>query len=904
MKALVGPVRLVLLHCGKFDFAEVDLSAPLHLVGPNNVGKTSLIALLQLLYLDDQRSMYFSRDMADTRRYYFPDQYSYVLFECLTPTGFQVLGVHGLGPVRQYDFERFAYQGRVDLADFLDDKRQSLPAAETFARLSSLGFTRLEPRHLRAALTGLGEDRGVHLGLVPARRSDTYERFRKLFINILRLSHIKQDELKGLLLSIYESEFEQMTIDLAQNYASGFEKVQRDSREVQELKLLQSDIEALLQHIQRRDRCRETLPALWQSMGSVVEARRLQLTHDEAELRQRQQQAQERSVELRQEVAQAGDRARELATRLGGLRERLDNLDVAGRALQGFMPEWAEQQLTELCQERDKVIGQLSRSELASPEQLRQRIGRIGRDLDEREARLRHVEHALVHWLRERYDDADIKRVFAVLNQKLLALPTGGEGARVRIIDEGALGAALKHLLEGANGGKLSLAGVEIALSEQDSVDLQQYGDKGAIETAIRDLRAEREEQRASLEAVLAAEKLRQRRQVLETDIRAGEARLTDWHKLQVDESQATEWRSQCTALEAEETELRQRMARAEEERLECLRIGERVTDSLQDLGSERSQIDALLQDLRPPQAEWPLVPLDEPPSELEDLAWRYRRACAEEQSEDGQVREHLDRIEARTYGRYVGADEATTVARLGEQLDSVPAREQAVRELWTSIAVGIKKSVSSISRDLDKLKTLVQRLNQQIARVPVSNLSSLRLIVEERKAWVRRIRGISLDEDMPLFANPQQVKDSFEELGHLLSEHPRIGLDDLFDLQFEVGTPDGGTRRHAHLDAIESNGTTVTIKVLTNLALLQGLLDGAQVRIPFYLDECSSLDKDNLTGLVHAADDMGFVAVLASPDAMDAARRLYFLEENEAGRVILDPRTALVQIGPEPEDE
>jgi hypothetical protein len=130
-----------------------------------------------------------------------------------------------------------------------------------------------------------------------------------------------------------------------------------------------------------------------------------------------------------------------------------------------------------------------------------------------------------------------------------------------------------------------------------------------------------------------------------------------------------------------------------------------------------------------------------------------------------------------------------------------------------------------------------------------------------------------------------------------LLSEHPRVDLKDLFNLSFEVGTPDGKRYRHEHLDAIESNGTTTAIKVLVNLVLLRELLGDADVQIPFYLDECSSLDQANLAAIVNAARQMGFIAVLASPEAMDAADKLYFIEEQEGGRVVLDPKTSMVRI-------
>ena len=75
-----------------------------------------------------------------------------------------------------------------------------------------------------------------------------------MFGNILRLAHVRQEELKQLLLDIYGDQFQQREIDLARNYAAGFEKVRRDSHEVQELKLLQGDIERVLKHLERRDR--------------------------------------------------------------------------------------------------------------------------------------------------------------------------------------------------------------------------------------------------------------------------------------------------------------------------------------------------------------------------------------------------------------------------------------------------------------------------------------------------------------------------------------------------------------------------------------------------------------------------------------------------------------------------
>lgn len=52
MNSTRGPHRLILIHSGVYQFADVEIDQPLHLVAANNVGKTTLIAALQFLYVD------------------------------------------------------------------------------------------------------------------------------------------------------------------------------------------------------------------------------------------------------------------------------------------------------------------------------------------------------------------------------------------------------------------------------------------------------------------------------------------------------------------------------------------------------------------------------------------------------------------------------------------------------------------------------------------------------------------------------------------------------------------------------------------------------------------------------------------------------------------------------------
>lgn len=313
-------------------------------------------------------------------------------------------------------------------------------------------------------------------------------------------------------------------------------------------------------------------------------------------------------------------------------------------------------------------------------------------------------------------------------------------------------------------------------------------------------------------------------------------------------------------------------------------------------LESSRENVLRRLRKLAGPDPSWPIEPYAAESPDLDALLELYERKHGEHAEIVRQFDKEFRRIEQRTYGRYLGEDQADTLANLQAEVEALDEREKAVQELWKSLAAGLQSAFKGLNRDLQTLTSRIDELNRRLGRVSISNLSRLRLILQEHAEWTRRIKTVVGVDAMPLFFDSNAVSEAQNQLGELLKQHRRVELGDLFDLHFEVTSPDGQSRRYPHLDSIESNGTTITIKVLINLILLKGLLGDKEVSIPFYLDEASSLDRENLAAIVQEARKMGFVAVLASPEAMEAADALYFLRESN-GRIFLDPKTSLLRI-------
>ncbi|MBL7956401.1 MAG: hypothetical protein JNM49_00455, partial [Flavobacteriales bacterium] len=182
MHMQLGPTKLIAIRSGSYDYAEVDLATSIQLVGPNNAGKTTLINTLQFLYLDNRNQMVFGdHDTEATRSYYFPDQYSYLLFECLGQNGTYVLGWRGQSKASGGDPVRFTYEGAYDVNDYLDEHHVALDTKVVLGKLSVRNYRELKDAaaHREAILISTkGESNG--LGIVHLTEAERYAHFKEV----------------------------------------------------------------------------------------------------------------------------------------------------------------------------------------------------------------------------------------------------------------------------------------------------------------------------------------------------------------------------------------------------------------------------------------------------------------------------------------------------------------------------------------------------------------------------------------------------------------------------------------------------------------------------------------------------------------------------------------------------
>ena len=169
-----------------------------------------------------------------------------------------------------------------------------------------------------------------------------------------------------------------------------------------------------------------------------------------------------------------------------------------------------------------------------------------------------------------------------------------------------------------------------------------------------------------------------------------------------------------------------------------------------------------------------------------------------------------------------------------------------------------------------------------------VSDLKAVKLTVERQSDEVSLIERLAAIDELNLMDDTTSLDRVFDRVRTKMERNPITRIADLFTLGVTVTRADGKTKKYADFHQVESDGTTVTIKVLFNLLVLKSLLHKDDVAIPFFLDEVEKLDPTNRRAVLQTAKKLGFIAITAAPSAVGEVDACYFLEPNSRGRVVL----------------
>jgi len=900
-----GIRRFALLNTAGYSLGLFPLEQPLSIYGANNLGKSASINALQFPILARLSDMSFGKYTTEqSRRFYFASDTSYILIELDLPHGPHVIGVAGRGPGGGFGHQFFAYQGSLDLAHYQTDGT-CLRQRQLFANLERAGIKAYEvkPEELRRLLVGGHTAIPLDLTLIPLRSTSeqSLKTFRALFINLLHMREITAAKLKQLFLDAFEHSLRSGSVDYIAATEEAFRDVRRMAQDHQALVAAGPQIEALSCGLAQRDALRGKLhrlsPLLDQLLGAwhdYAGARRAELLEQHEALRGQQDGLQSEQRGDTQELLR-------LQRECGELQRWLDEL----AALQNRFAlvddvRGLEQQLLAAKDAHDELAGALAQSRQFSSEDLSERLRDLEQRLKSVKQQLDHADNNSYARLREEFSQQDVERLMRLFNGALFSLPLGKQG--IALDDAGTWVKTLEGLLAGFSSECFTAPGLVIDLSTIEPPTLKVLADRSALreqkdrlERELKQLKAQQEVARDMGASKAQAEALYQ--QVLDA-----QKALEDYRRCQMLAADADDKREQLALLEARQDQL-QRSSDAFAERVQ--QLAARLQLVSRQLGELEARERTLADALRRRQ----LLPADLPPGtpfmeavddsldNLLPLLNDYQDSWQSLLRVDGQIEALYAQVRLKGVAKFDSEEDAERRLQLlvnayAHRQDEALTLAKARRAAVTDIA----RTLRNIRSDYDNLEHQLSLFNREINKRQVSNLESFRIVLAPHKEALRHIDQIihsagqyEAGETLSVFDLSQSAEQDArndqarEYLARLVAaNHNQLGLKDLFELAFEITKVGGQPVIHTDIDGAASNGTTMTIKALTNMYLLLHLMDREQagrVRLPYYLDEAADIDERNQQALIETSRQLGFVPILASVKPQVAAQVAIDLE-------------------------
>ena len=883
-----GPQRLILIRSGLFDYAEVELAGALQIVGPNNTGKTTLINTLQFLYLDDRRHMEFgSYTPEQTREFYFPNQYSYVLFECLGATGQCVVGWRGQSKTSGGDPERFYHAGPFDTADFLDEKNQVREPRDVSARLTLKQYRVIksaqEQKELLLPAVG-GDGRG--LGIVALRDPEKYHQFRETLKNLLTLSAITQEQMRDRLLMLADIPPDRTAFDARQLFGDDYDRIRARREQLVKFKKNQPAVEKLVNKFTERETARGELVWHWTDLRGKKQ--RFEKEH-EAKLEKLRVEVTKQAELLKQAEAELGDRRNDVTSfseQKGGFTAKLGDIERSAKVFADFIEDFERAAFTNLKQDIHALERQLADAEGETREKTKQKIELYGSLVHQKEQTIAHFDKLAVTALRKHFKDGELNTLFRLLNRNLLEVSLGTDG--IVVARQKELAVALRALLARVHGGvyrdanvsfSLSLSGASEPLAGLDNLD------------TVREQLAEHRETLVRWQKILTAIEQREKIEV-ELNKRRAEHEAKSKLLFRFEEYQKTK---------AEEPRLRAELKKTTDTIVAANECIGKLT--IQSKAAEKAKVDAeraitnaedefnkVMENF----GECIFPEFDTKARVAEGIPVDFDAAIAlflRQQERQDKLSDEISNLLVQTeqwFGdQFREQDENETVRRLQEELEALAEREDALSRDWNALLQGLKATFDLVLKRLSDVETAVAEINRAFAKVQVSNLKALKLEVVQQSDLVSWIKRLAIFEPGGLFDQDPQQEFAVASFRRKLQDNPVIRFADLFTLGFTVTGADD--RRHTYHDfrQIESHGTTITVKVLFNLLLLKNQLRRDDCAVPFFLDEIQTLDPANRHAILSTARKLGFIAITAAPDAVSEVDTLYFLQPQK-GKIVL----------------
>ncbi|MGE0083541.1 MAG: hypothetical protein AB7S75_03890 [Desulfococcaceae bacterium] len=881
-------LRIGLINSGMFDILELETDVEaIHLIGPNNVGKTSLIEMIQFLYFHNVSEMTFSKSSSESLVFYFRPEGSYILFEVHTVHRTRrTVGIFGTGSADSREI--FVFDGSFRLDDFLDDSSHVLPLQQAQSRLFQKNFRKYQKiDQYEKALLGLHSESELNVQMFDLSQPN-FRMLRRLMKGLLRLDRLNTSQVSEFIIAMVEKSGVKTRINIVTDY-------ERKNRNITDTKM-------------ELDRLMTLEPVIkkWQEINEEIKMRKQQIEEDVERffhlsshylhiLNQKKLERQAEYNNAKRKTEHLSEQNKELVKK--ETESKLDLTEV-NQAIHLF------DELNEICSRFDRIHtreeqDQLTRKKIELEEILAQikpeNADTLRNQLKHRRNAQKRIQRQMEKltldqiWIKGELSGEHISLLRFLLSQNLISLPVSDV-----LTDEAQFLKTSRQVAEHINDdGIFRGFGLSIPKSEW-------YVPKEETETL------EAQMERISKEIIELEHKMEvaENREKKQNDLQELLKNIHEKEKILRKFDALDQWKNNFENWE--KCEERQRMLKSDlgniSENIQKIREAmnqilnqcEKLYNDLDIIGKNIENINEDIQVIKTFSSECPSAIQNLSETDTYSKYCQIKSRVKKNEEDLRRLEEYLNKHRIILESHYDRESPDETFEewnkknqKITEQIEKFKGQ---LREDYKSLFKTIMSELDKLTQAFEAVRDRITSLNRNIKNVSISNIERIELNVEESNILAAVRKTCQMQTDIFLKDNNELSSEQAQQfvndyLGKLMNYGREFDLKNMFQLEFRVRFSHSSKPVHTHeIHKFESHGTETGIKIIIYLgliSLLQEYRQALSARIPFFLDEVGSIDSQNLKQLIRYCTENNFLPIFASPDIRNEIHRSYFFQRN-----------------------
>jgi hypothetical protein len=323
------------------------------------------------------------------------------------------------------------------------------------------------------------------------------------------------------------------------------------------------------------------------------------------------------------------------------------------------------------------------------------------------------------------------------------------------------------------------------------------------------------------------------------------------------------------------------------------------------DLQKEKSKTEERTKELKARKTELENIGLQ--PTEFETnepLDQVYNKIKIHNEGENGRINlkaiKNLNFEKLKNKVKSSHASEEDFIQYIADEIACVNDKQKSIDGLLKSISTQFAHPASTLLRRYEEFREfIVTKFNTKLSKTRISDIEDLRIELTDNKKLVEELKKIStiqdLDGQLSLdFASVDEHREQLEILNKYLDSQKKIKFEELFDIELHL-MKKGEPKKVDLADQVESDGTDRMIRLVIIMSIINRLaLDDEQNKITVFIDEVATIDKHNRPEIVNFCKAHHFIPVFAAPDAIPGFGKYYFIFPSKNKIIVTEKHAAI----------